>query len=247
MSEPVRFNLKFNLRAVDGQLPTQPGPLRVGRISMKAAIPISLPPVAGPAVTERRLHVRQGDRDRHITLGPDDSVIELVQPLDRGEVTLSLSDFTAAGEGPESDSITVRFDASDFPAAKPGQLRAMAPRAVADTEPDVPTFDDETAPGGGDVLPPPGGGGGDVPPPPDGGDVIPPPPGPAPEPTPAPVPEPGPLPEPTPAPAPTPAPEPAPAPAPPPAPEGPTPDVPPPPEGGEVVPPMPDLPPNQRR
>jgi hypothetical protein len=217
MSEEICFNIQFGLRLAPGRLPAQPEPLRAGRVHMKAAVPISLPPLLDPAVTERRLHVKLGERDEHVTLKPDDSQFELVQPVDIGELTVTLSDVTAAGEGPESEPTTVRFNASDFPPPKPGLLRVLAARAVPDETQDVPDF--SAGPNGPTPTPVP------EPTPAPSPEPTPAPlpeptPAPLPEPTPAPTPEPmpAPLPEPTPAPAPEPTPAPAPAPAPEPTP-----------------------------
>jgi hypothetical protein len=146
MPDTVRFDIRFGLRLQDGHLPPKPGALRVGSMRMKAAIPVSLPPLIDPAVTERRLHVKLGDRDEHISLKPEDVMTELVQALDTPDLTVTLSDITPGGEGPESDPVTVSFSGSDFPPPKPGQIRVLAARAVSDDTPNVPDFGGTTTP-----------------------------------------------------------------------------------------------------
>jgi hypothetical protein len=248
----LAFTLTFGLQAVGR--PAKPDALRVlGGPQMKAAIPIALPQLLDPAVTERRIKVVRGDQTQELTIKPDDSQFELVQPVGSPELTVTLIDVTPAGEGPESDPVTVRFDGSDFPPPKPGALRALAARAIDDTAPDVPDFGGGTTPDAGGGMPPPptppDTGGGDttptVPPAPDTGG------GPTPVPdigTPTTTPDTGTT---TPdtgtttpdtgtVPTPTPAPAPAPAPAPDTGTGGtplPTPDT-----GGGTAPPMPDFP-----
>jgi hypothetical protein len=152
----LAFTLTFGLQAVGR--PAKPGALNVlGGPQMKAAIPIALPQLLDPAVTERRIKVVRGDQEQEVTVKPDDSQFELVQPVGSPELTVTLIDVTPAGPGPESDPVTVRFDGSDFPPPKPGAIRALAARAIDDSVPDVPDFGGDTTPAGG-VTPDAGGG-----------------------------------------------------------------------------------------
>lgn len=185
----VRFNIQVGAGTRGGTPPPKPGTLSVGRVTMKAAVTVSLPPLLDPHVTERKVRVKRAGGDaKEISLKPDDSQAELVQPLNSPELTVTLVDVNPAGESPESDAVTVKFDGSEFAPPKPGTLRSAAPRPAADGVPNVPEFDSPTPDPEPAPAPTPADGGGDLPPdafPPGGSDPTPV----VPEPTPVPSPE----------------------------------------------------------